>query len=426
METTQITEEIEVQNSLKKIELINFYNPYNVTIYLLISIFSSLILAPTVVPPFSLPAIPFYFFSIVCLALLFSSTLKILELDFIFTVKIILDTLLTIYWIDLHLWRTGITLFYFLPNVTLLTLVIFNLQYGKRRFYHFVIYAVVLANGVVYQAIAGFTASSPMSLGVYYLITFLSIWAHLSHIRLRMLLQQDLSSKKKRIDRLVSSSKTFSLAARIVNHEVSNELVRISYCEHKLKSENPDRHIPRILDELKHCRDAIPRYLQMMSEEKGPPVSLAAVCRTVFPEKHANVSFLFDVVVRVPMMLLVSFINNIYENALQAYERRNGTLDGFRMEVSMNDATLSIEDNAGGFDISGIALGKSRKGPGHGLFLATFLNDTGHLGLTPAIERMENGTRVTITFSEIEKVKEPSPQQDTGTNSRQPASVLPG
>ncbi|MBN1761314.1 MAG: hypothetical protein JW863_23525 [Chitinispirillaceae bacterium] len=107
------------------------------------------------------------------------------------------------------------------------------------------------------------------------------------------------------------------------------------------------------------------------------------------PSKFATVNLEGDAMVPIPMRLLVSLINTVDENALQVFMRRHNNLEGFHVDADRRNGVLTIEGTAGGFDVSSVALGKSSKGSGHGIFLSTLLNDTSHRGIRPSIERTE-------------------------------------
>jgi hypothetical protein len=389
-------------DGLKPHEQAAFYNLRSVSLLCVIGAFGSLILSFTVCKPLSPFSIPFYLYSGISLVLVLLILKRRIEPNIAFTFKIFLDALLTVYWIDLYAWGSQSTFFYFLPMIILFADILFNLHFSELRFVHWGIYFLTLGNGILFILFSGNKLSACLiDLAVYYLIAFLTIWAHFTHSYLKNLVHHDLKSQQGRIDTFVNSGKTYSLSTRIVHHEISNELMRLSRCTHLLKKRGSDNFSQEI-EEIKHCIETIPRHLLMLSDQQKAPTMLLAILKIVLPSQYTTINLAKKAVVCVPMPLLVSFINNIYENALQAYERKFGCRDGFHIDVVLNNSTLCIEDNAGGFDVSAIKLGKSSKGAGHGIFLATFLKDTRHLGFKASIERIAQGTRVMLTFDQIE------------------------
>jgi hypothetical protein len=93
-----------------------------------------------------------------------------------------------------------------------------------------------------------------------------------------------------------------------------------------------------------------------------------------------------------------SLVYNLARNAWEAWHEKTGSWRGLRIIVSFSNEELVMEDNAGGFDPSTIQNGGSRKGPGHGVFLATVQQQQEQLGIRFSLERIASGMRARIVF----------------------------
>ena len=252
--------------------------------------------------------------------------------------------------------------------------------------------AFILVNPLSMQAVPFY---------LYSVISFLLIArTHAAYSRARRAVNPKQPAPEDRLDSLLDSRKAFTLSGRIVRHEISNELMCLSHCIHLLK-QRKDGDYSREINDIRQCLTNIPKIMALLSEQTTEPTPLLAVLKVVFQGNHVSIDIEPDAVANVPMAHLVAFANNIHENAREAYERRYGSQEGLRITVSFREKTLSIEDNAGGFDTNAIASGNSSKGAGHGIFLATFLNDTGHLGIKPTVEQTGSGTRINIVFENV-------------------------
>lgn len=102
------------------------------------------------------------------------------------------------------------------------------------------------------------------------------------------------------------------------------------------------------------------------------------------------------------MVYVVSMVKNFIDNAYEAAERRQ-MLTKLKIKVSSFSNTIIIEDNAGGFDKSKIANGKtSKKGNGHGVALDNFLKAAHDLGIDLKIDSvLGKGTTVLITLKSV-------------------------
>ncbi|MBL8992599.1 MAG: hypothetical protein JNM63_04615 [Spirochaetia bacterium] len=135
-----------------------------------------------------------------------------------------------------------------------------------------------------------------------------------------------------------------------------------------------------------------------MREDKESDYDLDKILQSLFDPTEVRCK-VPRVRIRITLGIFISSLLNLAANAKEAYQRRYGRLDGFRLEIEYRDGVLFVEDNAGGFDTSLIGLGVSKKSDkGHGIFLHTLLRDAGKYGMGVQLERLPSGTRVAIHF----------------------------
>ncbi len=101
--------------------------------------------------------------------------------------------------------------------------------------------------------------------------------------------------------------------------------------------------------------------------------------------------------------MLYSTVMNLIENSVEAATRRcrNSVI-----EISTVGDELTLEDNCGGFDVSGIQRGTTSKPNGirHGVFLRTITDPAldGVFGFAVDIQPVPNGTKTIINFNQQE------------------------
>lgn len=211
-----------------------------------------------------------------------------------------------------------------------------------------------------------------------------------------------IKSKDEILSWFINDGKSILTAAKYVKHEIGNKLIGLSQVEYLLKKKSGD--FQNEMEILSQTRQAIEDGINLLFDHYPVRIPLSKTIRQIVPGSFCSNAVSTGIYVNFPFLLFISFIQNISDNARSAFQKRNGCFDGFRISFRMEEKSLVIEDNAGGFDVSKITFGKSSTG-GKGIFLAAFLNCTNHLGITCRIERIENGTRIIITFDNIEYEK---------------------
>ena len=103
--------------------------------------------------------------------------------------------------------------------------------------------------------------------------------------------------------------------------------------------------------------------------------------------------------------MIYSALKNFIENSIEATQRQHKIST---ITVAKSDNKVIITDNCGGFDVSAITKGVSAKVPGskkHGIFLRTITDPAirNLFGFTANIERIEDGTKITMIFDKERK-----------------------
>jgi len=384
---------------LDRVEGSKFFTNKNITTLLAAGILSSIVLAALIPTHRAWVPIPIFAYAVVNLGLLLIHVRggRVRPQRILLT-KAASDILFTVYWINVFAWETGSTQFYFLPVLMLTAITLYNARQYRARVLSLGLYALVMLNGYAFAMLVGIEKIGAIGMGVYYVLAVHAIWAHRTHSALGATVHKEVATAEARIDDLVNTGKTLQLAARIVKHDISNLLLGSASFVPTNQGRAASMSHRKAYQDL---ASGIEDLLQLLLERGAIEVELYRPLRGVMPLTNSCIDVERDVFVKVPFLMLVSFFRNICDNAQEAYLRTHASIDGFRLTAKMQGSTLEIEDNAGGFDVGSVAMGMSSRGENHGRFLATFLNDTRHLGLTTGLERTANGTIVRMTFETV-------------------------
>ncbi len=97
--------------------------------------------------------------------------------------------------------------------------------------------------------------------------------------------------------------------------------------------------------------------------------------------------------------LFISIMLNLIDNAKEAYQRKYQNLENFKLNIEVNGSRVCISDNSGGFEITDVKKGRTgKRGSGHGVFLDLLLHNEGALGTETWLNKLENGTKISILF----------------------------
>jgi len=186
-------------------------------------------------------------------------------------------------------------------------------------------------------------------------------------------------------------------------HDARNILQATSFVDAAVERGECPAEVGERMRRMKHQLLSV---LENHDREERAELPVASILRRMFQASPPGLGA-FEIKVE-PKATLVyhpqvfeSLVYNLARNAWEAWHEKSASWRGLRIAVSYDSGELRIEDNAGGFHPTDIQNGASRKGPGHGVFLATVREQQTQLGIRFDLERREAGMLARIVFSPV-------------------------
>lgn len=224
-------------------------------------------------------------------------------------------------------------------------------------------------------------------------------------------LQQDIEFRQQEhekdimeLELLKEKNRSIEFSTILAVHDIGNSLFKLARIQIAAKrGEIPMIHAQRVTTVV----DEIQNKLELISHPSSIQFCLIdeiyALIRR-FPRVRFEINEnSLNQQVETNRAFLLSILQNLVENAFEAGVRRE--LEKVVIAIHFNDnQELVVEDNAGGFDISKIALYNTEKQePGrHGIFLQTLLTRGLEMGFKVVPERLDTGMRFTIGFVSVD------------------------
>jgi hypothetical protein len=205
---------------------------------------------------------------------------------------------------------------------------------------------------------------------------------------------QQITGQSLDIQRLQEKTRSQWLSNIIAEHDLCNHLTSLHFLTGEIKSKKMQIQFMDIfkkmegsLELLKLKKSRFNMYYIASKSSKLPEKNIDIIIN-----KNMNKYITYD------LQLFVSLITNTINNSAEAAQRKK--ISKPTISFSIQKEKLIIKDNCGGFDTSKIETGYSEKNTeGHGIFLASLLNNPEAFECKPSISSNKKGTVISLSFN---------------------------